>query len=85
MSNVHRPGQGLRRITNAAGSLVSSILFFTAVIAVAISAVFATGVIAGPLLARLPAPPAIESTIQTQPHRPAPDRWDVERDADWDR
>lgn len=85
MSGLHTSTPGLRRIGKGARSLVSSILFFAAVFVVAVSAVFATGVVAGPLLAKLPAPPAIESTFQTQPHRPAPDRWDVERDADWDR
>ena len=85
MSSTSNPPRGLGRVAKGAGSLVSSILFFAAVFVVAVSAVFATGVVAGPLLAKLPAPPAIEGTIQTQPHRPAPDRWDVERDADWDR
>lgn len=85
MSGLHTATPGLRRIGKGAKSLVSSILFFSAVFVVAVSAVFATGVVAGPLLAKLPAPPAIESTVQTQQHRPSPDRWDVERDADWDR
>ena len=74
----YSPASMTARSLGAVSSLVSSLLFFAAVFAVAAGAVFATGVVASPVIGKATLP-----AIHGSEHRVLPDRWDdVQGDRD---